>query len=77
MTADQFRVLLLNFVKEEADMIFLAAEQQAVAMHAQATPSNRLGKDPKAWHATTQPSAPPGAVTDSSFPSLSIMPTKV
>ena len=77
MTADHFRVSLLNHVKEEADKIFLAAEQQAVAVHQQAVTSRKAAKDAHLQQATSQPSAPPGIITDSSFPTLSMMPTKV
>ena len=74
-TADRFKVLLLNHVKEEADNIFLAAEQQATT--SQSTVSDKLLRDSKPCYAAAQPSRTPGLVDESSFPSLTVVPTKV
>ena len=74
LTADHFRVMLLNHVKEEADKIFLAAECQAVALHTKAT---QAAKESEARHAASHAAAFPGLVNDSTFPSLNIKPTKV
>lgn len=72
LTADYFRVLLLNFIKEEADLIFLAAEHTVpVTIPASLVPHS------KARHVSAQPSRPPGLVDDNSFPTLSMVPTKV
>ena len=75
LTADHFRVLLLNHVKEEADIIFVAAEQHAIT--SQVIASDKVLNDPTACHAAAQRSRPPGLVDESSFPTLSILPTKV
>ena len=75
LTADRFKVLLLNHVKEEADNIFLAAEQQATT--SQFTVSDKLLRDSKPCYAAAHPSRTPGLVDESSFPSLTIVPTKV
>lgn len=77
LTADRFKVLLLNHVKEEADKIFLAAEQQATSSHAHLTVSDKLSRDSKSCYATAHPPQTPGIVDERSFPSLSIVPTKV
>lgn len=74
-TVDQFRVLLLNLVKEEADNIFLAAEQQALNSHPQLP--EKLFRDAKTCHANSHPLRPPGLLNESNFPTLSIVPTKV
>ena len=68
LTADYFRVILLNFIKEEADLIFLAAE------HVPGTISDKVIQKPKPRQGTSQP---PGLVDENSFPTLSIVPTKV
>lgn len=75
LTVDQFRVLLLNLVKEEADIIFLAAEQQA--SHLQLSASEKILTDAKTCHANSHSSRPPGLLNESNFPTLSIVPTKV
>ena len=77
LTADRFIVLLLNHVKEEADNIFLAAEQQATSHHKHLTVSDKLLRDSKPCYATAHPARTPGLLDESSFPSLSIVPTKV
>ena len=77
LTADRFKVFLLNHVKEEADNIFLAAEQQATSSHTHLTVCDNLWRDSKPCYATAHPSRTPGLVNESSFPSLSIVPTKV
>ena len=77
LTADRFKVLLLNYVKEEADNIYLAAEQQATSSNKQLTVSDKLSRDSKECYAIAHPSRTPGLVDESSFPSLSIVPTKV
>lgn len=77
LTVDQFRVLLLNLVKEEADIIFLAAEHQALNSHSQLSASENVMRDAKTCHANSHSSRPPGLLNESNFPTLSIMPTKV
>lgn len=74
LTADSFRVLLLNSIKEEADLIFLAAEHTAAVP---ATVSDREVQHSKARHVTAQPSQLPGLGDENSFPTLSIVPTTV
>ena len=77
LTVDHFRVLLLNLVEEEADNIFLAAEQQAVNSYSQLSASVKSMRDVKTCHANPHSSWPSGLLNESNFPTLSIVPTKV
>ena len=71
LTPDLFRVLVLNCVKEEAEAVFAAAEQQAAAAHQRAAASS------KALRASRQKPTAPGAVSDMAFPALPVQAHKV
>lgn len=73
VTPEQFRVLVLNHVKEEAEAIFAAAEQQAAAAQHQATSAQH----PKPICTSHQKPTAPGAVSDMAFPALPVHSDKV
>ena len=74
VTPDQFRVSVLNHVKEEAEAIFAAAEQQAVVAHQLAASSSHTSKPQRPGY---QRSLAPGVVSDMAFPALPVQPQKV
>ena len=78
-TADQFQVILLNYVKEEADVAFLALEKHASDVHAKLEVKGvRNARDAKTRHAgQLSATTPLGVVDDSSFPALSFQSDKV
>lgn len=70
-TVDQFRVVLLNHVKEEADKVFFAQEKQAAETHAKAqVVKDDSLRDTKSRPVASKLLAHPGVVNDSSFPAL-------
>ncbi len=79
ISAEYFRVLVLNHVKEEADVVFLASEKHASDMHAKnIQPANEMNKRAtKSWLVNSKPLAPPGSVNDNNFPALSVQYGKV
>lgn len=78
ITAEQFRVVLLNYVKEEADAIFLSSERHAADLHAKGQVAKEQStQDPRSWHGDSNPLTAPGTVNDNSFPALSFQSTKV
>lgn len=79
ISAEYFRVLLLNHVKEEADVVFLASEKHAGDMHAKnVQPTNETNtRATRSWLAGSKPLAPPGSVNDNNFPALSVQCGKV
>ncbi len=79
ISAEYFRVLLLNHVKEEVEMVFLASEKHASDMHAKhVQPTNETNKRAtRAWLVGSKPLAPPGSVNDNTFPALSVQSGKV
>ena len=79
ISAEYFRILLLNHVKEEADVVFLASEKHAGDMHAKnVQPTNETNtRAARSWLAGSKPLAPPGSVNDNNFPALSVQCGKV
>ena len=78
-TADQFQVVLLNYVKEEADVAFHASEKHASDVHAKLEVKGvSNARDAKTCHVgQTSVTTPLGDVNDSSFPALSFQSNKV
>lgn len=68
LSPHEFRVNVLNYVKEEAEVVFAAAEQRAAAQQLAIASTQTI--KPK-------PVPPPGAVSDTAFPTLSGQPHKV
>lgn len=78
ISAEYFRVLLLNQVKEEADVVFLASEKHASDMHAKnVQPTNENKRATRSSLVGSKPLAPPGSVNDNNFPTLSVQYGKV
>ncbi|KAA6417830.1 MAG: hypothetical protein FRX49_12186 [Trebouxia sp. A1-2] len=74
ISAEYFRVLLLNHVKEEAEVVFLATEKHASDMHARnVQPTDETNKGAtRSWLVGSKPLAPPGSVNEINFPALSV-----
>ena len=76
-TAEQLRALALNYVKEQADVLFLASEKQAAEANSDAQLAQSKHGSRVPWPADHKRASTPGLVTEHSFPSLSVKSGKV
>ena len=77
ITAEQLRAETLNYVKEQADLLFLASDKRVAEANAAAQAGKGRGNSKPAWPAGHARSQAPGLVTENSFPALAVASGKV
>ena len=77
ITPEQLRAETLNYVKEQADLLFLASDKCVAEANSAAQAGTGKSNHKSAWPSGHARSQTPGLVTENSFPALAVASGKV